>query len=163
MVALEEGTMKTDEKTKPVNEFVDQALKSYEQAWKTSARMQEESARCFSNLVSQTAGPQDWLKRVKALTDEFIPQTQKSLNEGLKVLEQNSRASVELLKKAVSAAQATSPQEAQTRLLSLWESSLNTMRDTIVTATHSHQKAVESWMSCARKTAEPVVAASAKA
>lgn len=147
--------MTTEEKTKPVNEFMDQALKSYEQAWKTGARLQEESARFFSSLVTQTAAPQDWTKRVKALTDEIIPQTQKTLDDGLKVLEQNSRASVDLLKKAVSATQATSPQEAQARLFGLWEASLNTMRDTIVTATQSHQKAVESWMSCARKTAEP--------
>lgn len=146
--------MTTAEKTKPVNEFMDQALKSYEQAWKTGARLQEESARFFSNLVTQAAAPQDWPKRVKALTDDLIPQTQKTLDDGLKVLEVNSRASVDLLKKAASAAQATSPQEAQARLFSLWEASLNTMRDTIVTATQSHQKAVESWMSCARKTAE---------
>lgn len=147
--------MTTEEKTKPVNEFMDQALKSYEQAWKTGARLQEESARFFSSLVTQTAAPQDWTKRVKALTDEIIPQTQKTLDDGLKVLEQNSRASVDLLKKAVSAAQATSPQEAQARLFGLWEASLNTMRDTIVTVTQSHQKAVESWMSCARKSTEP--------
>lgn len=156
--------MKTEQQTKPVNDLLDQALKSYEQAWKTGARMQEESARFFTNLVSQSAAPQDWPKRVKAMTDEFIPQTQKSMDDGLKQLEVNSRASVELLKKAVSAAQATTPQEAQSRLLGLWEASLNTMRDTMVTVTQSHQKAVESWMSYARKSGEPASpAASAKA
>lgn len=158
--------MTTEDKTKPVNDLMDQALKNYEQAWKTGARMQEESARFFSNLVTQSVGPQDWPKRVKALTDECIPQTQKYLDDGLKLLEQNSRTSVELLKKAVSAAQATSPQEAQARLLGLWEGSLNTMRDTMVTVTQAHQKAVESWMSYARKTGEPApapAAASAKA
>lgn len=147
--------MKTDEQTKPVNELLEQALKNYEQAWKTGARLQEESARFFTNFVTQSAAVQDWPKRVKAMTDEFIPQTQKSMDDGLKQLETNSRASVELLKKAVSVAQAASPQEAQARLLGLWEASLNTMRDTMVTVTQSHQKAVESWMSYARKTGEP--------
>lgn len=156
--------MTTEDKTKPATDLLEQALKNYEQAWRTGAKMQEESARFFSNLVTQAAGPQDWQKRVKAMTDDFIPQTQKSLDEGLKLLEQNSRASVELLKKAVGAAQSTSPQEVQTRLLGLWEASLNTMRETMVSVTQSHQKAVESWMSYARKTGETTAApATAKA
>lgn len=153
----------TDDKTKPVNELMDQALKNYEQAWKTGARMQEESTRLFTNLVTQVTGPQDWSKRVKAVADEWVPQTQKSLDEGLKVMEQNSRASVELLKKAVSAAQASTPQEAQARFLGLWEASLNTMRESVASFTQSQQKAVESWMTCARKTAEAAAPAAATA
>ncbi len=148
--------MTTEDKSKPVNELLDQALKNYEQAWKTGARMQEESARYFSNLVTQATGPQDWSKRAKAMADELVPQTQKTLDEGLKLMEQNGRASVELLKKAISAAQATTPQEAQTRLLSLWEASLNTMRESVTTFSQTQQKAWEAWMNCARKSAETV-------
>ncbi len=153
--------MTTDEKNKPVSDLMDQALKNYEQAWKTGARMQEESARFFTNLVTQVTGPQDWSKRVKAMADEWVPQTQKNLDEGLKVMEQNSRASVEWLKKAVSATQAATPQEAQTRLLGLWEASLNTLRESVASMTQSQQKAVESWMTCARKTAEAATPAAA--
>lgn len=157
--------MITEDKTRPVNDLLDQAVKNYEQAWKTGARLQEESARFFSNLMTQVTGPQDWSKRIKAMADEFVPQTQKTLDEGLKVMEQNSRASVELLKKAVSATQAATPQEAQTRLLGLWETSLNTMRESVTSFTQSQQKAMESWMACARKTAEsaPTATTGAKA
>ena len=85
------------------------------------------------------------------MTDDFIPQTQKTLDEGLKVIEQSSRASVELLKRAVAAGQPTSVQDAQAKFLGLWEASLNAMRDTAVSVTQANNKAIESWVSYARK------------
>lgn len=95
-----ELAMTTDEKTKPVTDLFEQAMKSYEQALRTGVKMQEESAKFFNNLVNQATSPQDWQKRMKAMTDDLIPQTQKSVDEGLKIIEQTSRTSVELLKKS---------------------------------------------------------------
>ena len=46
--------------------------------------------------------------------------------------------------------------EAQTRLLSLWEASLNTMRESVTSFSQTQQKAWEGWMNCARKSAETV-------
>lgn len=150
--------MTTEEKTKPMNDFLDQALKNYEQAWRTGARIQEESVRFFGNVLAQAGPAQGWPKQFKTAAEELIPQAQKNLEDGLKLLEQQSRASVELVKKACSAAQAASPQEAQTRLLGLWEASVNTMRETIASAQQVQQKATESWMAYARKAAETTAA-----
>ena len=154
--------MTTEEKTRPVTDLFDQAMKNYEQAMKTGARLQEESARFFSNLMGQATSPQDWQKRVKTAMDEFVLQTQKAVDEGLKLLEQTSRTSVELLKKAVAAGQPTSAQDAQAKFLGVWEASLNAVRDTAVSITQANNKAIESWMAFARKNSEPA-AAGAKA
>lgn len=151
--------MTTEERTKPVTDLYDQAMKSYEQALKTGVKMQEESVKYFSNLVNQTTSPQDWQKRVKAVADEFIPQTQKTVDEGVKLIEQTSRTSIELLKKAVATGQPTSMQDAQTKFLGLWEASLNAMRDTAVAVTQANNKAIESWVSYARKNSEPTPSA----
>jgi hypothetical protein len=153
--------MTTEEKTRPVTDLYDQAMKNYEQALKTGVKMQEESAKFFNNLVSQTTSPQDWQKRMKAVTDDFIPQTQKTVDEGVKLIEQTSRTSIELLKKAVATGQPTSMQDAQTKFLSLWEASLNAMRDTAIAVTQANNKAIESWVAYARKNTEPVAAAKA--
>ncbi len=150
--------MTTEDKTKPGIDLFDQAMKSYEQALKTGVKMQEESARFFSSMVNQTTSPQDWQKKMKAMTDEFIPQTQKSVDEGLKFIEQTSRTSVELLKKAVATGQPTSVQDAQAKFLGLWEASLNAMRDTAVSVTQANNKAIESWVAYARKNGEPTPA-----
>jgi translation initiation factor 2 alpha subunit (eIF-2alpha) len=150
--------MTTEEKTKPVTDLYDQAMKSYEQALKTAMKMQEESAKYFSNLVNQSTSPQDWQKRIKTVADEFIPQTQKTVDEGVKLIEQTSRTSIELLKKAVATGQPTSMQDAQAKFLGLWEASLNAMRDTAVSVTQANNKAIESWVSYARKNGEPATA-----
>ena len=150
--------MTTEEKTKPVTDLYDQAMKSYEQAMRTGVKMQEESAKFFSNLVNQTTSPQDWQKRMKAVADEFIPQTQKSVDEGVKLIEQTTRTSIELLKKAVATGQPTSMQDAQAKFLGLWEVSLNAMRDTAVSVTQANNKAIESWVSYARKNSQSATA-----
>jgi len=150
--------MTTEEKTKPVTDLYDQAMKNYEQAMRTGVKMQEESAKFLGNLVNQTATPQDWQKRAKTMTDEFVPQTQKAVDEALKLIEQTSRTSVELLKKAVASGQPTSVQDAQAKFLGLWEASLNAMRDTAVSVTQANNKAIESWVSYARKNSEPTTA-----
>lgn len=146
--------MTTEEKTKPVTDLFEQAMKNYEQALKTGVKMQEESAKCFSNLFNQPSAPLDWQKRMKTMTDDLIPQTQKTVDEGLKLIEQTSKAGVELLKKAVSVGQPSTAQDAQAKYLGLWEASLNAMRETAVAVTQANNKAIESWLAYARKTSD---------
>ena len=153
--------MTTEDKTKSGADLFEQALKNYEQALKTGLKMQEDSLRMWTGLLNQTAAPQDLQKRAKALVDEVIPETQKTIEHNLKLVEQNSRTSIELLKKAAAAAQATTVQDAQTKFLSFYEASLNAVRDTTVALTQANAKAVESWVGYVRKNAEPPVAAKA--
>jgi hypothetical protein len=156
--------MTTEDKTRPVTDLFEQAMKNYEQAFKTGLKLQEESTRCWTNLFSQGPSTQDCQKKFKNIADELIPQTQKSIDECLKLIEQNGRVSVEVLKKAVAAGQSASVQEAQSRFLGLWESSLNGLRENAVALTQSHTRAVESWIECVRKLVEsPVEAKAAKA
>jgi len=144
--------MSTETKQKPVNDLFDQAMKNYEQALKTGLKLQEDSARLWTQLFNQNATAPDWQKQVKALTEELIPQTQKALNENVKLIEQNGKTSVELLKKAVEGAQATTVQEAQSNFMGLWESSVKAMRETAEAVTQANSRALDSWMSIARKT-----------
>jgi hypothetical protein len=147
--------MTTEDKTKPVTDLFEQAMRNYEQALKTGVKLQEESAKLFTSLFNQTTSPQDWQRRMKSMTDDLVPQTQKTIDEGLKIIEQTSRTSVELLKKAVATGQPTTFQDAQAKFLSLWEASLNAARDTAVSITQANNKAIESWVAFARKSGEP--------
>jgi len=151
--------MTTEDKTKPAAELFEQAMKNYEQALKTALKLQEDSVKVWTGLLNQPAAPQDLQKRVKALTDEVIPQTQKNIEENLKLVEQSSRTSIELLKKAAATAQATTVQDAQSRFLNFCEASLNAMRDTTVAVTQTNAKTLESWVGYVRKSVEPVTPA----
>ena len=153
--------MTTEDKTKPAADLFEQAIKNYEQALKTGLKLQEDSLRMWTGLVNQSTAPQDLQKRAKALADEIIPQTQKTIEDNLKLVEQNSRTSIDLLKKAAATAQATTVQDAQSKFLSFCETSLNAVRDTTMAVTQANAKAIESWVSYARKSAEPVATAKA--
>ena len=144
----------TEEKTQPVTDLFEQTMKNYEQALKTGVKMQEESMKYLSNLVSQNGSPQDWQKRMKTMTDGFIPQTQKTVDEGLKLIEQTNRTGVELLKKVVASGQPNSVQDAQVKCLGVWEASLDAMRDTAVSMTQASNKAIEAWFAYAWKSGE---------
>jgi hypothetical protein len=154
--------MTTDEKARNAADLFEQAVKNYEQALKTGLKLQEESARMWTGLLSQNTAPQEWQRRMKAVADELVPQTQKGLDEGVKLVEQTSRTSIDLLKKAVAAAQASSVQEGQAKFLGLWEASLNALRDSALAASQAGGRALDLWMEVVRKCTSAAPAAAPK-
>jgi hypothetical protein len=151
----ERQNMTTEGKTKPVSDLFEQALKNYEQALKTGLKLQEESAKVY--LGSLCCGPAaDVQKKIKAVSDETIPQIEKAVDEALEVLEKNSRTGVALLKKAVAATQTTSAQDAQVRSLALYEGCVDAIRENALALAQATNKAAESWFGYVRRSTEPV-------
>jgi hypothetical protein len=147
------------EKTKmPPTEMFEQAMKNYEQALKTGLKMQEESGKWWTNVLNQATSMPDWQKQVGTLTKEVLPATQKRMSECLQLIEQNSRASVELLKKAVEAVTVPPGTEAQSKLVDFWESSLHALRDNAKAISEVNTRTLDAWIDFIRKntgTVEP--------
>jgi len=145
------------ERTKPVSQLFEQAMTSYEQAFKTGLRLQEESGRWWTSLLEQTGPTRDWQRTVRTMAAEMLPEAQKRMEDGLRLVEQNSRASLELLKlfkKAVEVPRTNPLAESQTQLLSFWEASLNSMRDSAQAVAQANTQAMESWLELFRKGTE---------
>lgn len=140
--------------SKPVSELYGQAMSNYEQALKTGLRFQEESGKWLTTMLDQATSPQDWQKWVKTLSERFIPETQKQMEESLRIVEQNSKTGVDLMKKAFEAAQSTSVIEGQAKMLTFWGASLNAFRDNAAAATQANTKAIEMWVDFLRRNAE---------
>jgi hypothetical protein len=136
----------------PFSELVDQAMKNYEQALQAGVKLQEESSKCWTDFINQTAAPADWQKRWNAAAVETIPVLQKRIEESLRLVEQGSRTSLDLLKQALQAAATDS--HAQSNLQGLWEASLQALRNNGQALTQANAKAVESWMQLLSKAAE---------
>src|SRR2546421_3753256 len=119
----EESTM--HEAGKPVSELFEQAMSSYEQAFRTGLRLQEESGKWWTTLFEQNGPSHEWQKTMRTMANELLPEAQKRMEDGLRFVEQNSRASLELLKLfKKSAVPVNNPlAESQTKLLSFWEAS----------------------------------------
>src|SRR5947209_9316677 len=86
------------EQTKPVSELFEQAMTSYEQAFKTGLKLQEESGKWLTSILEQNAPSREWQKTVRSMATEFLPQAQRRMEDGLRMVEQNSRANLEFLK-----------------------------------------------------------------
>jgi len=152
------------EKTKnPVSEMLDQGLKNYEQALRTGLKLQEEAGKCWTKLLNQAASPQDLQKQITSLANDVIPATQKSMEGYLELLEQNSRASVDLVKKGMEAAQMTNYGDAQAKVVEFCESSIKSLKANAQAIVDINAKAIDSWVAFVKKaTAEVPEARAAK-
>ena len=140
------------EKTKnPATEMFDQGLKNYEQALRTGLKLQEDAGKYWTKLLNQAASPQDLQKQITSLANDVIPATQKSLENYLELLEQNSRASVDLLKKGMEAAQTTNVTDTQAKVVEFCESSLKSLKANAQAVVDINTKAIDSWISFVKK------------
>lgn len=148
----------------PASEILGQGLKNYEQALRTGLKVQAEAGQFWSKLLNQAASPQDLQKRITAMANDVIPATQKTMEGYLTILEQNSAASVELIKKGMEAAQTTSYPETQAKVVEFCESSLKSLKANTQAIVDINTKAIDSWLAFVKKaTAEAPEPKAAKA
>jgi hypothetical protein len=141
-------------KTAPdASELFGQSMRMFETAMRTGAKVQEESARWFSGMVSNMASPQGWQKRTEEVINETISITQKNVEEALRVMNQNARTGIELLQKAFEARQADSPTDAQTKSRELWETALGALRANTEAVLQANSRWAESWAEVTRRLA----------
>lgn len=153
----EKAKESTYQKTKPLSEAADKAMKNYEQAVRTGLKLQEEAAHLWTNLLNQSASPHDWQKRFSGATtvaNGIIPAAQKRLEEALNLVEENTKASTELFKKAADVCQTTNLPECQAKWLDLCTASVDLARTNFETLTQINSRAVDSWIDYVRKSAD---------
>jgi hypothetical protein len=144
-----------NEKTKPpAAEIFEQAMKQYEQALKTGLKLQEESGRMFTSLLNEASSAEEWQKRASTLSKEIIPAAQKRMNECVKLVEESSRTSLELLRKAMDASLVPPGQESQAKWVDFWEASLGTLRDNAKAVSEINNGVVDAWGAFLRKSSE---------
>jgi len=142
----------------PASELFDQALKNYEQALRAGVKVQEEAAAYWTKLYNQAVSRPALHKQLTSLANEVIPPTQKYLAGCLEMLEQNSSATIDLMKKGVEAVQTANPTDYQSKLVDFCESSLKTAKAQTQAAIDLNSKAIDSWLAMARKTTAEMVA-----
>ncbi|HTL55637.1 MAG TPA: hypothetical protein VL361_08150 [Candidatus Limnocylindrales bacterium] len=142
------------DREKSVSEMTDTAMKNYEQAVRTTLKLQEEAARCWSSMLNQTTLVQDWQKRLddfSGMTNKFVPLAQQRMEEVISLMEKNSRTGAELMKKAVDAAQTPVISESQAKWMEFWTSSMGAMRTNTEAFAEIGTKAVDSWIDFVRR------------
>jgi hypothetical protein len=144
----------TDKSKPPVAELFDQAMKNYEQALKTGLKMQEEVTKWWSNLYCQPPWSAEWQKKMTAAMEDVFPAAQKNLEEGLRMIEQNSRASLELMRQTMEASQDVSLGDGNLRVQKLWQTSLNAVQTNAQSITNANARLMSTWANIAQKAME---------
>jgi len=146
-----------DNRTKPMSDMADTAMKNYEQAIRTGLKLQEEAGRWWSSMFNQANLTQEWQKRLNNMSgvaNTLVPMAQRRMEEVMTLMEKNSRTSAELVKKAVDAAQTPVVSESQAKWMEFWTSSLGAVRSNTEALTEISTKAIDSWIDFVRKNTE---------
>jgi hypothetical protein len=141
-------------KTPQISELFDDAAASFNEAVKAGAKMQEEIGKWWTDALEKT-GPagfavDDWQKKSKAVVAEAIPAAQKNAEAWLKLVDQNTKRGLGLLKKAFDAPPAD-PAALRERTQELWESSLELVRDNTQAIAQANIKMLEVWAGLLQK------------
>ena len=135
---------KTEAAASRVSGLFDDAVQSFNEAVKAGTKVQEEIGKWWSDALHQAGPMEDWQKKSKAVLGEAIPAAQKNAEEWLKLVEQNYKRSLAMLKKAWDA----EPKDAdaiRAKTQELWESSLELVRDNAQAMSQANLKMMEVW------------------
>jgi hypothetical protein len=156
--------MKEKEKN-PVAETAEQGMKSYAQALRAGLKFQEEAWQCWSNLLNESASTSEWQKyfaQAGAAVTGVLPTTRKRMEESVELMEQNSKAGAELVKKAIDAARAPTFEDSQSKWIEFWKGSVGLARTNAEAALTINSRAVDWWINLVQKNSEAAKAPSAK-
>jgi hypothetical protein len=154
-------TTKTSDEAKDqaasISEMSDAMRKNCEQALKTSLKLQEEAGRWWGSVFNPAACAQNWQEQLNTATrtaNTILPLAQKPVSELIDLVEQNSRTSADLMKKALGAAQTPALAESQAKWAEFWTSSLQAARANTETLSQIGAKAIDSWSGFIRTNAD---------
>ena len=128
--------------------FFDQGVQTFGDALKAGVKLQEDTAKWWTDAMEKAGPAQEWQKKGRSVLSEAIPVAQKNAEDLLKVIEQNYRRSVDLVKKACSA---EGCEGAPGQAGEIWETSFKMVRDSTQAVTQANMKLMEAWADVLKK------------
>jgi len=130
----------------PFTGVFDQAMQTYGEAIKAGVRAQEQIAAYWTDAIGRAIpATAEFQRKSKAFVSESAPAAQRNTEDMLKFLEQNYRRSVELVKRAYETGTAAATGEFQSRLQSLWESSVELLKDNAQAVAQTNLRVLDLW------------------
>jgi len=142
-------------KDSDVMQVLDSALGAFGDALKAGVKAQEEMLKCWSGAAENVNPLADWQKRSRQFFDEGIPAAQKHAEDWLKIIEQNYRRSIDLLKKAVNHDQNGPAMDGfRDKLRALWEDSVAVVKENVEAMNQANVRLMETWSDLLQKSLE---------
>jgi hypothetical protein len=137
--------------TERANEVFGQTIETFENALKNGVKMQEEYARWFTETLSDLGSPQDWPSKAQAILNEAIQMAQGNVEQGIRMMNQNTKTAMDMMQRALDVRQAGSAADAQAKTREIWETALGALRTNTEAVVQTNNRMLESWSELAKK------------
>lgn len=128
-----------------VTQILDGAVSAFSDAMKAGVKAQEEMVNYWTHALDGGNPLGEWTRRSRQMFEEAVPAAQKQSQEFIKLVEQNYRRSVELLKKACDGQEGGVGEGVREKLRQLWEESVTIVKENAQTMAQANVKLMEVW------------------
>ena len=129
----------------PFTGLVDQAVQTFGETLKAGVKVQEQVAAYWSEALGKNCPAGEFQRKAKTFFTDAVPAAQRNAEELLRLLEQNYKRSVDLLKKAFEPGNVTAAGDAQAKVQALWEQSVELVKENAQAMAQTNLKVLELW------------------
>jgi hypothetical protein len=137
--------------TQTSDDLFRQAIGAWESAVESGVKMQEQSAKWVREMLGNSDSLTEWYNKGQAVAGETIAKTQESVDEAIRVMNQQAESSVRLMQKALDARQDNGSADARKRFAEWWETALDSMRTNSQAILKANSRILTTWSELARK------------
>jgi hypothetical protein len=134
-----------------VKQVMDTATNAFGDAMKAGVKAQEDMTKWWSDTFACGNPLGDFQKKSRLFFDEIGPAAQRHTQEFLKIIEQNYKRCVDLLRKAVDMDHNESIDGRWEKVRELWEESVNVVKENTEAMAQANVKLMEAWAEMLRK------------
>jgi hypothetical protein len=128
-----------------------QAIVTWQSAVESGVKMQEQSAKWLREMMGNSDSLTEWYGKGQAVAAEAIVKTQESIDEAVRVVNQQAESSVRLIQKALDARHSDTTTDARARFAEWWEAALESMRTNSQAVLTANSHILATWADLARK------------
>ena len=104
-----------------------QSVRTFQSLLRIGAEVQEQSARCFADMLNGVASDEHWQQQQLAAIQQLIEANKRKTEETIHQINQNARESLDLLRRALNGSGLGVYADHATAMLDNWELDLKTM------------------------------------
>ncbi len=132
-----------------LNEMFSQAAAFFQDAVQAGIKIQEQSTKSMTDLISGLSSPQQWQEKAQATMAQMMQTTEKNMAEAMELMSQNSKTAMDLLEKAFTAREAMNEGSVETRSRELWETAVGSFMRNAEAVVHANNRLLDSWQKMA--------------
>lgn len=109
------------------SDLFQQSVRTFQSLLRIGAEVQEQSARCYADLLHGVASDERWQQQQLAAIQLLIETNKRKTEETIHLINENARESLDLLRKALNGSPLGAYADRATAMLDNWELDLTTM------------------------------------